>query len=125
MEEVSFSEILLKQTCLQDVLGRLSLISSLDMAGKTKLIMEEIFNINKELGEMMSELPFKTWKKYSPGQLSGWVSSSHRDGVLEEYVDALHFFLNIAVILGFSSEEIGAMYFSKNKENHDRQKRGY
>jgi len=42
-----------------------------------------------------------------------------------EVIDMLHFFINYAVSIGMTSQEMYNMYMSKNKENRDRQKRGY
>lgn len=42
-----------------------------------------------------------------------------------EIVDMLHFFLNYAISIGMTSQEMYNMYMSKNAENRDRQARGY
>lgn len=42
-----------------------------------------------------------------------------------EIVDMLHFFLNYAISIGMTPQEMYNMYMSKNAENRDRQARGY
>jgi len=42
-----------------------------------------------------------------------------------EYIDMLHFFINMGIILGLNGSEVMNLYMAKNKENIERQKRGY
>ncbi len=42
-----------------------------------------------------------------------------------EVVDILHFFMNMGISIGMTPEIMFNMYMAKNKENRDRQKRGY
>ena len=42
-----------------------------------------------------------------------------------EIVDMLHFFMNYAISVGMTPQELYNMYMSKNKHNRDRQARGY
>ena len=42
-----------------------------------------------------------------------------------EIIDMLHFFMNYAVSVGMTSQEMFNMYMSKNEENKARQQRGY
>lgn len=42
-----------------------------------------------------------------------------------EWIDLLHFFMNIAIAIDLQPDEIYNMYVAKNKENIERQKRGY
>lgn len=42
-----------------------------------------------------------------------------------EVVDMLHFFMNFALLVGMTGSSLFNMYMAKNKENFDRQKRGY
>lgn len=72
-----------------------------------------------ELHEMLHEIPFfKEWKRYSsdPAQNEEkWKLAR------EEFVDALHFFLSIAVALGFNADTLLEAYHYKNWINHQRQ----
>jgi dimeric dUTPase (all-alpha-NTP-PPase superfamily) len=42
-----------------------------------------------------------------------------------EYADMLHFFVNIGLALGITGDDLEKLYVTKNKENFDRQNRGY
>lgn len=42
-----------------------------------------------------------------------------------EYTDMFHFFINWGLMIGMTGSELVAYYIAKNKENLDRQKRGY
>ena len=42
-----------------------------------------------------------------------------------EIVDILHFFMNYAISVGMTPQEMYNMYMSKNEENRARQQRGY
>lgn len=72
-----------------------------------------------EFSEMLHEIPFfKLWKKYSDDPADNalkWQKARM------EFVDALHFFLNIALGLGFTAEELFQMYEDKYQENIKRQ----
>ena len=72
-----------------------------------------------ELSEMLHEVPFyKLWKKYSTDAAANTVAWQK---ARMEFVDALHFFLNIAIGLGFTPDELYKMYCAKNEVNHKRQ----
>lgn len=72
-----------------------------------------------EFSEMLHEIPFfKLWKKYSDDPEDNrfkWQRARM------EFVDALHFFLNVALGLGFTAEELFQMYNAKYQENIQRQ----
>lgn len=123
--EDSWKKMYEAQAILQERLGRSALSRSSDMQKKCLMIMEEIYHINAEFAEMMDRLPYKHWKKYEGRQKEDWESEDQRTETLFEYVDALHFFMNIGLILGFSLEEVFYYYECKNKENHGRQDRNY
>ena len=42
-----------------------------------------------------------------------------------EWIDGLHFYMNFAIAIGMTSDEIFNLYMAKQKENIDRQDRGY
>ena len=72
-----------------------------------------------ELHEMLQEMPyFKEWKKY-PGN-TGELRAMFNDAG-QEFVDALHFFINVALALGFTADTLYAFYMYKNDINHQRQ----
>lgn len=124
-ENDSFKIIYEKQAVLQEKLGRLSKARSTDRRGKAQMIKEEIFDIQKELGEMIEHLPFKYWKEYTNKEMRDWFSEDQREKCLEEYIDAFRFFINISLILNFTPEEIINKYFYKDKIVNKRQEKGY
>jgi len=63
-----------------------------------------------ELHEMLNEL---NWKKWKPGDRP----NHHK--VLEEYVDALKFMINIAAIWGFGPHTIHEMFMDKSRRVED------
>jgi hypothetical protein len=71
---------------------------------------------------------WKYWKqdysKYENMKFSD-LSKSDQLECKFEIIDILHFFLNMAISIGMTPQEMYNMYMSKNKENRDRQKRGY
>jgi len=113
-----------KQCDFQEKLGRLALIRKASPRQMCDYLKDQIIQLISELMEILDRLPQKHWKKY-PEWDKGWPSEELRNETLFEYIDALHFFMNIGVVLGFSPEEIRAFYLAKNKENIDRQNRGY
>ena len=82
-------------------------------------------NFDTEFNELLVRTPFKEWKTYSPEQLSGFSSKEEELEAKFEIVDAFHFFLNMALLMGITANELSRMYYLKNKENFDRQERGY
>ena len=70
-----------------------------------------------EFTELLQELPWKPWKKKSPG--------ADRAKVLEEYVDVFHFWLLLGNELGFTPEEVEAAFLAKDAKNWKRQQDGY
>lgn len=121
----SFNVMFEKQAVLQERFGRLALSRSCNMKVRCDMIKDDIFNLNDELHELMERLPHKNWKKYNRKVLDGWIDEEQRTETLFEYIDALHFFLNIGLILEFTPEEIFHYYIAKNLENHRRQEEGY
>lgn len=53
------------------------------------------------------------------------LSMSDRLECKFEIVDMLHFFLNYAISVGMTPQELYNMYMAKNKENRNRQATGY
>lgn len=123
--EDALHQIYSKQIQLQDFLGQLKKYDSANMVEKCNFVKDNIIHVMAEFTELLERLPFKHWKKYTGEEKETWTSKEHRDETLFEYIDALHFFLNIGIILGFDVNEIYAYYMAKHQENKDRQNRGY
>ena len=66
-----------------------------------------------EAFEMLHLLNWKPWKNKKELDI---------DALKEEAIDALHFLLQIFILLGMDAEEIIATYKRKLKENYNRQK---
>ena len=66
----------------------------------------------------------KDYSKYSVMKFSD-LSESDQLECKFEIIDMLHFFMNYAISIGMTPQEMYNMYMSKNQENRDRQKRGY
>lgn len=93
-------------------------------ADRVAFIKEHSIHLNQEINEMLYELPFfKPWKDYSNitvGEVEEGFNKAKK-----EYIDALHFFVNIGIMLGLDSVTVLDMYKEKNKENIRRQDEGY
>lgn len=82
-------------------------------------------NMTTEFSELLERLPFKEWKTYSEEQKADFTDEEHRLEVLYEYIDMFHFFMNMGIALGVDGDLFAKLYATKNKENFDRQERGY
>lgn len=93
----------------------------LPLSEAVKLIKEHSLMATIELGEMLNELPFlKAWKNYDT------MTAKEVDVAMtkarEEYIDIVHFMLNVGLLLGFDGLDVFKAYKAKNQENYDRQK---
>lgn len=71
---------------------------------------------------------WKPWKKDHDAAMNRKFSDLTDIEVLElqyEWIDKLHFMLNVAIAIGLTPQLITNLYAAKNKENRDRQARGY
>lgn len=97
---------------------------SMDPKQRTSFIKEMSIHVNQELNEMLYELPFfKPWKDY--GAMTDEEVTAGFDKAKKEFIDFIHFMLNLALGLGMTADEIFTEYYMKNKENYERQARGY
>ena len=97
----------------------------------THSLIDEIHEATDALGGIKygdGNAIWKKWKKaystYSEKKFSD-LSESDQIECKFEIIDMLHFFMNYAASIGMTSQEMYNMYMSKNKENRERQKRGY
>lgn len=124
----SLREIFDMQKSLQKnlaVKGRGVDYDTADFKTRVDDITKQWRNLTLEFAELLERLPFKEWKTYSSDQL---IEAQTKDQMLEtwyEYSDMLHFFINIGLALGIDGGILERLYVTKNKENFDRQKRGY
>jgi uncharacterized protein (DUF2344 family) len=82
------------------------------LKGITHECMHELFEANMML-------------KNSKDHRATDVSEFDKDSYVEELVDALHYFFEIAITSGVSIEELYEAYMKKGKINVDRIKSGY
>ena len=86
--------------------------------------MDAIGGINDGVGNGA----WKYWKKDNR-EASCKTLADLSDGDLKELqmevVDMFHFFMNFALLVGMSGSDLFNMYIAKNRENFDRQSRGY
>ena len=71
---------------------------------------------------------WKPWKSKHSEAMSRSLSDLTEEELKElhfEWIDKLHFMLNIAIAIGLTPDMITNYYMAKNKENRDRQKNGY
>jgi len=90
-----------------------------DRAIAQNCVLEFISHTIEELIELRREFPIR--KHWSVNQ----NKKVNIDKAKEELVDALHFFVSIALLLGIDSGTLFDAYIIKNKKNHIRQKEGY
>jgi hypothetical protein len=97
----------------------------------THALIDELHEATDALGGIKDgsgNAIWKYWKKdyskYANIKFSD-LSESDQIECKFEIVDILHFFLNMAISIGMTPQEMFNMYMSKNKENRDRQARGY
>lgn len=71
---------------------------------------------------------WKRWKKAHESYAGMKFSDLSAEDQLEckfEVIDMLHFFMNYAISIGMTAQEMYNMYMSKNEENRARQQNGY
>lgn len=131
-----WDQIFEMQKSLQEFLGY-------DFKNMSLKEISEFFLFNKhaledEMGEMMDALGgvndgigSAVWKKWKKDNLEthllsiNSLSKRDRKELLMEIVDIFHFVINFPIACGFTGSEIANAYIAKNKENVERQKRGY
>lgn len=78
----------------------------------------QVTAIIAELGEILEEYQlWKDWRYDYP--------KVDREHLLEEVADLWHFVINLTLYLGFDANDVYFKFLEKNKENHNRQDRGY
>jgi hypothetical protein len=80
-------------------------------------IKDMMWRVTEELGEAANTLKNKPWK--NTHMLTDEVH------YLEEIIDAVHFFVELLIMSGFTPESLAIMYLNKNAVNHFRQRSNY
>ena len=88
----------------------------MEEAEKALFIKDMTLALEDELHELLAEVGWKPW-----------ASSRHVnvDSARGELIDALHFFLNLALALDMDGFMLMEMYYAKHKKNQQRQEEGY
>lgn len=124
----TIEEMFTMQKKLQDFYATKSKALDLNTATFKERVADisvHMINLSLEFAELLERLPHKKWKTYSEEQLAGFTSEEHKLETQFEYIDMFHFFLNIGLSLGIDGETFSKLYYLKNKENFERQNRGY
>lgn len=86
---------------------------------KAAYIKTQTLHCIDELCEMLHEIKgYKEWKVYDYDNVHTNVTSNVK--AKEELVDALHFFLNIAIALGMTPADLYRGYTAKSRINYTR-----
>jgi dimeric dUTPase (all-alpha-NTP-PPase superfamily) len=87
-----------------------------DVGEAVNFIHWNVTALTDELHELLGETSWKPWAK------GEYVNLTAAKG---ELIDALHFLMNLAIVLNMDSEEIQERYFAKRAKNIKRQEDGY
>lgn len=135
----TFPEMLAMQTLLQKKLmgenfdspnNSLSSIA-LFFLGNKHALEDEISETIDAIGGINDGIGSAAWKWWKKDHMKAHeltLADLSPEDMLEfkyEIVDQFHFFMNQMVIIGMSADELASMYVAKNKENFDRNERGY
>lgn len=116
MERDNLDAIVMKQLGLQDRLGYDFTEMTIDQA--IDYVKLNVLALTDELHEALAEC--HGWKPWTKGE-----HAIDRDKYLGELTDALHFLVNLYLVVGGRADEITALFMKKNAVNHTRQDTGY
>lgn len=91
--------------------------STLNTSEKIQFIKDMHIALTDEMHEVLGEID---WKPWTHGERQINV-----DGVKKELVDIWHFYMNIMLAVGMSTDELYKMYTKKRQVNANRQANGY
>jgi hypothetical protein len=90
--------------------------------------LNEMFDSLGGVNDGIGSAAWKYWKKSNAKASEMRISDLSEADKLElfyEWIDGLHFYMNFAISMGMTSQDIVNLYMAKNSENHNRQERGY
>ena len=90
---------------------------NLDLRPSQQYIKDMTWRVVEELGEAMNCLKNKPWKQTA--------MLTDTDHFYEELADALHFFVELLILVGMGPEEVYDLYFRKSEVNLFRQRSKY
>jgi len=91
--------------------------SKMSLEQKEEYTKDKVLALLDETHEVLREINWKSWKKTK--------KEIDQAKLLEELSDALHFYINLCLVWGFSAENVYEAYIKKDKENYKRIKRSY
>tara|TARA_B100001093_G_scaffold458841_1_gene471546 strand:+ start:3686 stop:4150 length:465 start_codon:yes stop_codon:yes gene_type:complete len=132
----TFGMIYNKQRELQSRLGlnyenlTLKEIAEMWMVNKHAMSDElnEMFDALGGINDGIGSAAWKYWKQDNKKASEMTIDDLSKSDKLElfyEWIDGLHFYMNFAIAIGMTSEDIVNLYMAKQKENINRQERGY
>jgi hypothetical protein len=90
--------------------------------------LNEMFDALGGVNDGIASAAWKYWKADNTKAATMTISSLTDEDRLElfyEWIDGLHFYMNFAISIGMTSQDIVNLYMAKNAENHNRQDNGY
>lgn len=91
--------------------------------------MRETFDALGGIKDGIGNAVWKPWKKAyhekAPTMTFNEMSDSDKKELWMELIDQQHFLFNMMIASGMTAQDLMNLYFAKNKENRDRQNRGY
>lgn len=91
--------------------------------------LRETFDALGGIKDGIGNAVWKPWKKAyhekAPEMTFNDLSDSDKKELQMELIDIQHFLFNMMLAAGLTPQDLMNMYFAKNKENRERQKRGY
>lgn len=132
----TFGMIYNKQRELQSRLGlnyenlTLKEIAEMWMVNKHAMSDElnEMFDALGGINDGIGSAAWKYWKqdnKKAETMTVADLTEADRLELFYEWIDGLHFYMNFALAIGMTSEDIVNLYMAKQKENINRKERGY
>jgi hypothetical protein len=94
-------------------------------------IQDELREVYQALGGVKDGIGSAVWKKWKKDHAKSYQMPFHemslddRKELMFELVDIQHFLFNMMIAVGMTPEILTNMYFAKNKENRNRQLKGY
>ena len=90
--------------------------------------LNEMFDALGGINDGIGSAAWKYWKQDNAKASKMTIDDLTEADKLElyyEWIDGLHFYMNFAIAIGMTSEDIVNLYMAKQKENINRQERGY
>jgi dimeric dUTPase (all-alpha-NTP-PPase superfamily) len=91
-----------------------------DVFERERLSKEMILSMHSELSELLEWTNWKHWKKTRVEYDESRIKEIHK-----ELIDILHFWTNLTILWGLTPAMIVEIFEEKNKENIERQEKGY